>query len=124
MVTAELLKRLANSLTRALPSLRTICRIWVRRSSAIIPSSGRGEAESSTLRRGTVSSGEFDVSRPLRMPNGIFLSLYCGFATVYPVVRPFEPKPIRRGKAAQAKELVDNSQLNDTIIAHIDSAVD
>jgi hypothetical protein len=28
-----------------------------------------------------------------------------------------------RGKAAQAKELVDNSQLNDTIIAHIDSAV-
>jgi hypothetical protein len=26
-------------------------------------------------------------------------------------------------KAAQAKELVDNSQLNDTIIAHIDSAV-
>jgi hypothetical protein len=56
------------------------------------------------------------------MPNGIFLSQSCGSATVYPVVRSFQPKPIRRGKAAQAKELVDNSQLNDTIIAHIDSA--
>jgi hypothetical protein len=57
------------------------------------------------------------------MPNGIFLSLSCGSATVYPVVEPFQPKPIRRGKAAQPKELVDNSQLNDTIIAHIDSVV-
>jgi hypothetical protein len=57
------------------------------------------------------------------MPNGIFLSLFCGSATVYPVVRSFQQKPIRRGKAAQPKELVDNSQLNDTIIAHIDSAV-
>jgi hypothetical protein len=57
------------------------------------------------------------------MPNGIFLSLSCGSATVYPVVEPFQPKPIRRGKALQPKELVDNSQLNDTIIAHIDSAV-
>jgi hypothetical protein len=46
-----------------------------------------------------------------------------GSPTVYPVVGPFQPKPIRRRKAAQAKELVDNSQLNDTIIAHIDSAV-
>jgi hypothetical protein len=36
---------------------------------------------------------------------------------------PLKLKPIRRAKAAQAKELVDNSQLNDTIIAHIDSAV-
>jgi hypothetical protein len=57
------------------------------------------------------------------MPNGIFLSLSCGSATVYPVAAPFQRKPIRRRKAAQAKELVDNSQLNDTIIAHIDSAV-
>jgi hypothetical protein len=56
------------------------------------------------------------------MANGIFLSLSCGSATVYPVMKPFQPKPIRRGKATQAKELVDNSQLNDTIIAHIDSA--
>jgi hypothetical protein len=70
-----------------------------------------------------VSSGGFDVGRLFRMPNGIFLSLSCGWATVYPVVEPFQPKPIRRGKAAQAKELVDNSQLNDTIIAHIDSAI-
>jgi hypothetical protein len=57
------------------------------------------------------------------MPNGIFLSLSCGSATVYPFEAPLQSKLIRRGKAAQAKELVDNSQLNDTIIAHIDSAV-
>jgi hypothetical protein len=52
-----------------------------------------------------------------------FLSLSCGLATVYPFMAFLKLKPIRRTKGTQAKELVDNSQLNDTIIAHIDSAV-
>jgi hypothetical protein len=40
MVTAEVLKWVASSLTRARPALRTIWRICVRRSSPIIPSKG------------------------------------------------------------------------------------
>ena len=84
MVTAELLKRFANSLTRARPSLRTICRIWVRRSSAIIPSSGRAGVESSVVTPwGTDCSSPFDMERPFRMPDCTqSLSLACDFATV------------------------------------------
>src|ERR1700677_3256073 len=45
MVTADVLKRVASPFTRTRPALRMICRISVRRSSAIIPSSGVSPAD-------------------------------------------------------------------------------
>jgi hypothetical protein len=44
-------------------------------------------------------------------------------ATVYPVRPSYFANPIEGQTKAQAKELVDSSKINDTIIAHIDSAV-
>jgi hypothetical protein len=51
------------------------------------------------------------------------LSLSCALATVYPVNRSYFADPIEGQTKAQAKELVDSSKINDTIIAHIDGAV-
>src|ERR1700734_3820837 len=45
MVTADVLKRGASPFPRPRPALRMICRICVRRSSAIIPSSGVSAAD-------------------------------------------------------------------------------
>jgi hypothetical protein len=51
------------------------------------------------------------------------LSLSCASATVYPVRPSYLAHPIEGQTKGQAKELVDSSKINDTIIAHIDSAV-
>jgi hypothetical protein len=63
------------------------------------------------------------MERPFRMPDSQSLSPACNLATVYPVRPSYLANPIEGQTKAQAKELVDSSKINDTIIAHIDSAV-